>query len=210
MTPLRVLAAALVAALVIVAVPVAGRNADDARSGADARRYLVGQILVAAPRLGDPRFAESVVYMVQHDAEGALGLIVNRVLGRGAFADLLKGLGLEAEGIAGDIALHYGGPVEPGQGFVLHTSDYAEPGTIRVPGGLSLTTEVGVLKAMAEGKGPKRALFLLGYSGWGPHQLENELARNDWLTAPAEADLIFDDDPDSKWRRAMRNAGMKL
>lgn len=203
-------AAALAAAFLVIVAPAVGRDADDARSGADARRFLVGQFLVATPKMGDPRFAESVVFMVQHDAHGAFGLIVNRVLGTGPLAGILEGLGVPAAGVDGDITLHYGGPVEPGLGFVLHSGDYVDAATIRVPGGLALSTHVAVLQAMAAGRGPERALFLLGYAGWGPHQLEDELARDDWLTAPADADIVFDGDAASKWRRAMEKAGLKL
>lgn len=172
--------------------------------------YLAGQLLVAATQLGDPRFHKTVIYMVTHNADGALGLVVNRPLGSGPMDKFFEGFGLEAEGVEGSIRIHYGGPVAPGTAFVLHSPDYSGPGTTQVPGGLSMSTQLNVLKAIAEGKGPKQSLIVFGYAGWGAGQLEGEMARDDWLTAPAEDALIFSDDPEGVWDKAMAKAGIAL
>ena len=204
-------ALAMVAAAVLaVSVSAAARDADEPRGAGDMRRYLNGQFLVATRNMGDPRFAETVIYMVQHDAEGAMGLVLNRTIGSGPLAKFLQGLGIEAAGIEGDIRLHYGGPVEAGRGFVLHSSDFRGDGTVRLPGGVSMSGLLEVLKAAAVGAGPKRALFLLGYAGWAPGQLENEIKRQDWVTAPADIELIFDGDEETKWDRALSRAGLKM
>ncbi len=172
--------------------------------------FLAGQLLVATKHIGDPRFAHTVIFMVAHDENGAFGLVVNRVYGQGPLKKFLEGFKIEADGIEGEIQLHYGGPVEPGVGFVLHTGDYDGPGTRKVVGGLAMTTEMGILKAMANGHGPRLALFALGYAGWGPGQLEGEIARGDWFSAPADEKLIFDNNVDTMWDRASDRAGLKL
>jgi putative transcriptional regulator len=179
-------------------------------AAAETGPYLAGQLLVAAPKLGDPRFTETVIYMVRHNRDGALGLIVNRPLGSGPMDKFFEGFGLDAEGAEGSIRIHYGGPVAPGTAFVLHSPDYHGPGTTRVPGGLSMSTRLNVLKAIAEGTGPKQSLIVFGYAGWGAGQLEGEMARDDWLTAPAEDALIFSDDPEGVWDKAMAKAGISL
>ena len=181
----------------------------DAGAG-DPGPYLVGRLLVATPKLGDPRFQETVIYMVRHNADGALGLVVNRSLGSGPLDKFLEGFGLDAQGTEESIRIHYGGPVSPGTAFVLHSPDYSGPGTTRVPDGLSMTTQLDVLKAIAEGKGPRQSLFVFGYAGWGPGQLEGEIARDDWMTAPADDNLIFGDDLQGVWDKAMAKAGLLL
>lgn len=172
--------------------------------------FLQGQLLVASPEIGDPRFARTVIYMVDHNKKGALGLVVNKVFGTGSFEKFLRGFNIDAGEVQGDIRLHYGGPVEPAAGFVLHTADYQGPGTRVVNSKMALTTEMSVLKAIAEGHGPRHSLFALGYAGWGPGQLEGEIARGDWFSAPADENLIFDEDVETKWERAQGSAGLKL
>jgi len=172
--------------------------------------YLTGQLLVATKQIGDPRFAKTVIYIVAHDKKGAFGVVVNKVFGSGSMQKFLKGFNIDPGAIDGDIKLHYGGPVEPGSGFVLHTADYKGPGTNIVDSKMAMTTEMSVFKAIAEGNGPRQSLFALGYSGWGAGQLEGEIARGDWFSAPADEDLIFGDDMDSKWERASGTAGLKL
>ncbi len=176
-------------------------------------RYLAGQFLVAAPKMADPRFKRTVIYMIAHDAEGAMGLIVNRPFGSGRLSALMEGFGVKepiAKELDGDVRLHYGGPVQQGRGFILHSSDYKDVGTTIVSGDVSMTSRVEVLMAIAEGKGPKHSLFILGYAGWGAGQLENEMARQDWTTAPAELDMIFSDDPESVWRKVSKVSGLEL
>lgn len=171
---------------------------------------LRGQLLVASPDITDPRFMRSVVYMVKHDETGAVGLIINKVFGTGPLREFLKGLGVDPVGAEGAIDLHYGGPVSPKAGFLLHTADYNGLGTRVVNKDIAMTTELDVMQAIAEGRGPRHSLFAMGYSGWGAGQLEGEIARGDWLFTPADEALIFDKDQKTKWDRASEKAGLKL
>ena len=147
---------------------------------------LTGRLLVASPKMGDPRFVETVIYMVRHDATGAMGLVVNRPIGVGPVSKLLEEFGEEAGGAEVEIRLHYGGPVEGRMGFVLHSADYVGEGTIVVDGEVALSASLDVLKAIAAGKGPERRLFAIGYAGWGAGQLESELAAQAWYVVPAD------------------------
>jgi putative transcriptional regulator len=175
---------------------------------------LAGQFLVASPQMPDPRFAKTVIYMVSHDAQGAMGLVINRGWGTGSLRSLLQGIGIEAKAEGPDAAatvrLHAGGPVEQGRGFVLHSADYAGASTRVIGSGVALSAGPDVLQAMADGQGPRRRLILLGYAGWGPGQLEGELARDDWLTAPADAARVFSEDIDRLWEDIIRSAGTPL
>lgn len=200
---------AVLAALVVLSVASSSASSADG-AATQGGRSLKGQFLVATPGMGDPRFAKSVVYMVDHTPRGAMGFIVNRAFGTGPLAEFLKGFNIESEKSDATITIHYGGPVTPGRGFVLHTSDYVGTGTIRVSERVSMTVEMSVLQDMAAGKGPSRVLFVMGYAGWGPQQLEGEMARDDWLTAPEDLGLIFGDDQETKWERARAGAGLKL
>jgi putative transcriptional regulator len=171
---------------------------------------LAGQFLVASPKMPDPRFAHTVVYMVSHGEDGAMGLVVNRAYGKGPLKSLLQGFGVEKAKAKETVTLHYGGPVEQGRGFILHSADYNGPSTQRLAGDVALSTGVDILKALAAGGGPSRRLFLLGYAGWGPGQLEGEIARDDWLISPADQRLIFSEDPEQVWDEALRHAGTPL
>ncbi len=202
---------ALLALALFLALPTLPGRADD-KTPASSRNtlFLTGQLLVATPNIADPRFAKSLIYMFTHRTDGASGFIVNKALGDRSLAEFLKHFNIDIGDAEGTIQFHYGGPVEFGSGFVLHTSDYHEPKTRVIDERMSLTTGVHVLKAIAEGKGPRRSLVALGYSGWSEGQLEAEIARGDWLSAPADEKLIFDDDIDTKWKRALQKAGHKL
>jgi len=171
---------------------------------------IVGQLLVASPKMGDPRFAKTVIYVIAHDSEGAVGLVVNRPLGEGPLEGLLSGFGIKMTASNGPVRLNYGGPVETGRGFVLHSDDYQGRSTRSMTNGVAVSTGRDVLEAVAEGEGPQDLVFVLGYAGWSAGQLENELARDAWLTAPADAALIFSDDLDHIWERAMMSAGIVL
>ena len=171
---------------------------------------LSGRLLVATPAMTDPRFRQTVIYMVRHSADGALGIIVNRRYGDGDLSDLMKGFGLDASGASGRISLHFGGPVKPSAAFVLHTSDYANSGSEPVARGISFTTDVAILKAIAANKGPSRYLVALGYAGWGPGQLERELETANWLTATATTDLVFGDRLGDVWDRLGGQSGKPL
>ncbi len=164
---------------------------------------LVGQLLIAAPEISDPRFAETVIYMVKHDREGALGLIINRPLAKGSYEDLLKGIGGDPKKARGEVIIHYGGPVATHQGFVLHSDDVLLDSSLKVKGGIAMTADVKLIEALAEGKGPKQSLVMFGYAGWGPGQLERELKEDSWFVIAADKSLVFGKDAESKWRRAM-------
>ncbi len=171
---------------------------------------IAGQLLVATPRMTDPRFSETVIYMIDHNATGAMGVVINRGLGEGQLKALLEAFGVETEKASGTVRLQYGGPVETGRGFVLHSTDYSGPSTKVVNGQIAISTGLDVLKAVGAGEGPREARFILGYAGWGPGQLESEMARNDWLTAPADSSLIFSDDLDAVWEEALASSGLSL
>jgi putative transcriptional regulator len=170
--------------------------------------YLTGQLLVAMPQMRDPRFARSVIYMCAHNADGAMGLVLNRRVGSITFDDLLQQLGIGPNRRNDDIRIHFGGPVEQGRGFVLHSADYQQSGTMRVDDGVALTATLDILKEMAAGGGPRRTLLALGYAGWGPGQLDAEIQANGWLQVPADEGLVFDDDVDHKWERAIGKIGV--
>jgi putative transcriptional regulator len=170
---------------------------------------LAGKLLIAMPGMGDPRFARSVVLICAHSDDGAMGLIVNKPAPDLRFDDLLRQLDIPVGDGGRDIRVHYGGPVERGRGFVLHSHDYdGGKGSMTVDGGFRMTATLDVLEAMASGGGPGKALLALGYAGWGPGQIEEEIARNDWLTAEALPRLVFDADDAAKWAGALRLIGV--
>lgn len=158
----------------------------------------------------DRRFSETVLYIVAHDSDGAFGLVVNRVYGEGSIGSLLDAFELAPDVSAETLRLHYGGPVQPQRGFVLHSSDYQGDSTISLNSWLSLSTGRDVLEAIANDSGPSRRLMILGYAGWGPGQLDSELASGGWLLAPANSTLIFADEPEKTWERALEQAGLPL
>ncbi|MBF8288372.1 MAG: uncharacterized protein HW381_1480 [Candidatus Rokubacteria bacterium] len=173
--------------------------------------HLPGQLLVATPELDDPRFTGTVIYMVRHDARtGAMGLVVNRQLGEVPMAVLLKQSGLPSEGAKGSVRLHVGGPVEATRIFALHTDDYAGPDTVKIGNGVAITSEPSILKSIAEGKGPRRARFTLGYAGWAPGQLEAEMKAGYWVVVPSDDAILFDDADETKWDRAMARRRINL
>lgn len=173
--------------------------------------YLTGQLLIAMPGMGDPRFDRSVIYMCAHSAEGALGLVVNRLVDHINFPDLLEQLDIETESPARQIRVHFGGPVETSRGFVLHSADYAQETTLRVTNQVGLTASIGILQAIARGtEAPRHSLLALGYAGWGPGQLDDEVQANVWLQAPADDQIVFDSEIDSKWDRAVASLGIDV
>lgn len=166
--------------------------------------YLAGQLLIAMPSMGDPRFARSVICLCAHSEDGAMGIVLNKPIENLSFDDLLRQLEVAPAPPQRRIALHAGGPVEGGRGFVLHTADWESEGSLKVVGGLALTASVDILKAIAGGGGPRRGLLALGYAGWGPGQLESEIGANAWLSVePDEALLFAAESDEAKWRRAL-------
>jgi putative transcriptional regulator len=167
------------------------------------KQPVAGQLLVATENMKDPRFVEAVLYIVKHDAEGTLGLVINKPIARGPIDDLLKEFGSEAKGSEREIVIHYGGPVSRQQGFVLHSDDVTLDGSMTTQNGIAMTTDIRMIEAIAQGKGPQQFLLTLGYAGWAPGQLEGELAIHSWAIVPADKALIFGSDATQKWRQAI-------
>ncbi len=169
---------------------------------------LAHQLLVAMPGLNDGPFGRSVVYLCAHSHEGAMGIVINQRLEEVEFGDLLSQLSLPHSGLRVEPTVHFGGPVETGRGFVLHSTDFLREDTVRITPGLCLTGTVDILKAISEGHGPARSIFALGYAGWAPGQLEAELMANSWLTVAADEDLIFNPNLANKWELALSRIGV--
>lgn len=165
------------------------------------------RLLIAMPSLTESFFSKSVVYVCAHGAAGAMGIVINQKLPDVMFGDLLSQLQLPQSRLPEPV-VHFGGPVETGRGFVLHTQDFMREDTVRIDDGICITGTIDILKAMAEGRGPQRSIFALGYAGWGPGQLEAEMQANSWLTAPADDDLIFSPDLPGKWESALGRLGV--
>ena len=180
--------------------------------------YLDGQLLIAMPVMGDPRFERSVIYLCAHSSEGAMGIIVNRPAGSIDFPELLVQLDIikKADQIklpenAETMKVLKGGPVDTGRGFVLHSSDFfIKDATLRIDDGICLTATVDILKAIAKGSGPKHAILALGYAGWAAGQLENEIQHNGWLHCSADPELIFGQDTGAKYEKAMKKIGVQV
>jgi putative transcriptional regulator len=172
--------------------------------------YLVGQLLIAMPAMQDPRFAKSVIYMCAHNAEGAMGLVVNKELDSLSFTELLEQVGIETPPAERQIRVHFGGPVETGRGFVLHSADYDQGGTLSVDDTFAVTASIDILRDIAVGAGPQQSLLALGYAGWGPGQLESEIQANGWLNAPADPLLVFDSRLDTIWERSIATLGIDV
>ena len=185
-------------------------------SAVDKKGYLEGQMLVAMPTMQDTRFEKSVIYLCAHSGDGAMGIIVNRIAELIDFSELLEQLSLESE-MEQNSAINTekvpqvlrGGPVEPGRGFVLHSADYFKSdSTLPIAENICLTATLDILKAIAKGTGPSEALLALGYSGWAPGQLEEEIQSNGWLNCPADQKLIFGRDLDRKYDQALAKIGV--
>ncbi len=180
------------------------------------RGYLDGKILIAMPGMEDPRFARSVIYICAHSEDGAMGIVLNQLADQITFPELLVQLDIvtDGDGISlsnpvAQLQVHRGGPVETGRGFVLHSSDfYLDNSTLPINDDICLTATLDILKAIADGDGPDRAILALGYAGWAPGQLEAEMQANGWLHGPADSDLLFGRDLDAKYEHALRNIGI--
>ena len=184
--------------------------ATDGKGRIDEFESHAGELLVAAESMPDPRFKESVILMVRHNSEGAMGLIVNKTVAKAPLAMLLDDPDSKEKRFQRKVAIHYGGPVEPRRGFVVHRLDFAIDGTLVVKNGYGVTSNIEVVEALADGTGPKQAVVAFGYAGWGPGQLEGEIGRGDWHWVPADDALVFGTDDDDKWRRALDKRGVDL
>lgn len=190
---LRLLAAAL---LLGGAVPgPGGKPAND--------DPVVGQLLVAAPEMTDPRFAQTVILLVRHDGTGTLGVVINRPVEERSLTDLMAELGEPDKSVEGGVRLLAGGPVEPGIGFVVHSSEYRRAETIVIDDHIAVTSSPAILRDIGHGAGPTKSLVAFGYTGWGPGQLEAEMAHHDWFTEPEDPKLIFDEDRAKVWNEAL-------
>jgi len=171
--------------------------------------FLDGKLLVAMPGMGDPRFDKAVVFICAHSAEGAMGLMINKPAERLKFDDLMTQLGIDWDGELHSPPVHHGGPVEHGRGFVLHSRDYESEGSsMKIGGDFGMTATLDILTDIALGKGPKRALLALGYTGWAPGQLEAELQANGWLIADVDPELVFAAKDGDKWQLAIEGLGI--
>ncbi len=195
----------LIVALALLALPVAlsASAPPNPRAQPPEHVSLAGQLLIAAPAMGDPRFAQTVVLMVRHDRNGAFGLVINRAVGELALSAILKALGEPAAGGSERVRAFYGGPVQPELAFVLHSAEYRAAETVAVGSGIAMTVSRQILSDLAAGKGPKKSLIAFGYAGWSAGQLEGEMARDAWHTAPADPALVFDEARERVWERAM-------
>lgn len=187
------------AAIVLAAVALLGAGAPEPPDTAS----LAGQLLIAAPTMGDPRFSHAVILVVRHDKGGALGIVINNPVGERSIKSLLEAAGDPASGVDGTVRVFEGGPVQPELGFVVHSTDYRSAGTLAVGTKLAMTANTQILRDIGGKKGPAKSLFAFGYTGWGAGQLEAEMARRDWFTTPADAELVFDDDRAGLWDEAM-------
>ena len=169
--------------------------------------YLTGQLLLAMPGMGDPRFDHAVIALAVHDAAGALGIGIGHAARGLTFHDMLDNIGIE-RGAAPDAPVHVGGPVEPHRGFVLHSPDWNDAETVGIDDRLALSASLEVLRAIAEGTGPARWLFALGYAGWGAGQLDEEMRHHGWFAAPANERIAFETPAAHRWTAVWRDAGI--
>lgn len=170
--------------------------------------WLTGQMLVATPSMQDPRFAKTVIFICTHGPEGAMGIVLNRLFGEMNFRGLLGQLNIALPNGARELPIHFGGPVDPARGFVLHSPDYFREGSAKITDKISLTATVEILQAMAEGGGPEKALLALGYAGWGAGQLEGELQSSVWLIVPSDPEIVFAPRMEAKWDRTLASNGI--
>jgi putative transcriptional regulator len=169
------------------------------RAQMPAHMSLAGQLLIASPTIRDPRFDHAVILIVHHAQDGAMGIVINMPVVEGPLADILKMLGEKDTNVSGNVRVFAGGPVQPGIGFVLHSSDYRGSGTIKVNKNVRMTSNIQILRDIGNNKGPKKSLIAFGYAGWAAGQLENELQHGIWFTTRGDTDLIFDEDRDKVW-----------
>lgn len=174
-----------------------------------AHTSLAGQLLLAMPGIGDPRFNQAVIALCVHNPDGALGVGIGRTVPRLTLHQLMEQLDIDP-GVAPDVPIHQGGPVEPQRGFVLHSADWKGEDTLTVEAGFCLTSTLDVLRALADGTGPAHWLVALGYAGWGDHQLESELTRHGWFHVAAEPELLFTTPTSERWPRAFATAGIDV
>ena len=184
--------------------------AQDART-IEGPNFLEGKLLLALPGMSDPRFEKSVIFMCAHSSDGAMGLIINKPVDGLGFQQMAGRLDLRVTANTPDFPVLFGGPVETGRGFVLHSADYHnDPSTLKVSSEVSLTATLDILRAIAEGRGPRNALFALGYAGWGAGQIENEIRFNGWIHCDADKMILFETAMEAKWNVALGKLGIDI
>jgi putative transcriptional regulator len=169
--------------------------------------YLAGQLLLAMPNIGDPRFEQTVIFICAHSSDGAMGLVINKPANEVSFDELLDQIDVKTGEHAGQIKVFSGGPVETSRGFVLHSKDYCQETTLQIGTEFGLTTTVDILQSLANGSGPDRSILALGYAGWGAGQLDHEIQSNGWLNVDPDVDLVFGSEPEQKWTLSMNKLG---
>lgn len=169
---------------------------------------LTGQLLIAMPQMQDPRFQHAVIFICGHDENGTMGLVINKLVDDISLSDLMSQLGLESPRSGNNQIIHFGGPVEVGRGFVLHTDDYLHESSVQISKGFALTATLEILVDISQGKGPQKTLIALGYAGWGAGQLEGELQKNTWLQVESDTDLVFSKDLQNSWHRSLAKIGI--
>jgi putative transcriptional regulator len=192
------------------AVPALAQAAREVPKDLPTHASLAGQLLVATPSMGDPRFSQTVIVMARHDKNGAFGIVINKPLGERPLASLLTALGEKDDGVEGSVRVFAGGPVQPEIGFVVHSADYRRAGTIVVDSRVAVTSTREILRDIARKQGPQKSLLAFGYAGWGPGQLDGEMALRAWFTAQEDVDLIFDLDRAKVWDEAMKRRTQDL
>lgn len=208
MTLMRSRRAVLSLGVLLISPPyiAAFAKPEDTQSGTS----LAGQLLVAEPEMGDPRFAKAVILMVQHDQKGALGIVINRPVEEVPVAKLLNALGIDSKDSEGEVRLFAGGPVQPQVGLIVHTAEYRRTGTIDIDGRVAMTADPQVLRDIGRHEGPRQSLVAFGYAGWGPGQLEGELLLHGWFTIPESLTLVFDFEREKLWGETMKRRTIPL
>tara|TARA_B100000315_G_scaffold240750_1_gene260890 strand:- start:265 stop:816 length:552 start_codon:yes stop_codon:yes gene_type:complete len=169
---------------------------------------LIGQIIVSMPSLQDERFFKTVIYICAHSSDGSMGIIINKKIDYDLYPGLLEQLGIDKPLKNKKFFIRYGGPLESGRGFVLHSDEIVQKESLSICGGVALTSTSDFFDTLRKGEGPENSILALGYSGWGPGQLENEIMQNSWMPHPVEASFLFDDEVSKKWNNAYKLMGI--
>jgi len=173
------------------------------------QKYLTGQLLIASPQITDSRFFHSVILVCGHDLNGAMGIILNRLIDDLTLKDLIEQIGLQSSKTMNvPISVHFGGPIEMGRGFVIHSTDYLQDGSVKISDEMALSSTVEILSLLMEGEGPKQKILALGYVAWSAGQLEAEIQKSSWLQTDADLDLVFSSDLSNMWKKALKKIGV--
>ena len=200
----------LITRLAMVLLTVSFGHSAFAGDVQETRSSLAGKLLVAKAKMGDPRFVEAVILMVEHSSDGAFGLVINKPILDVGLAEIAEGFGIADIETSGTAKAHFGGPVQPTLGFVVHSSDYSTASTIMVTETIAVSGDARAFRDILAGDGPQRFILVMGYAGWSGGQLEAELARDDWEIAPVDREVVLDADYGTKWQRALQQRLIEL